>query len=124
MQRPKNRSGSVFRLTRSQLRGSGSKTPQTDGVLIAALDGCSCIQAQRVGISVAFHAPTTLAASVEFADRKAPGKYRDAAENMQLSKNLFTLVQSRARAMTIRLGDGPASLRFNWLNEVSQQPIA
>jgi hypothetical protein len=38
--------------------------------LIAALDGCSCIQAQRVGISVAFHAPTTCAASVEFADRK------------------------------------------------------
>jgi hypothetical protein len=31
MQRPKNRSGSVFRLTRSQRRVSISKTPQTDG---------------------------------------------------------------------------------------------
>jgi len=75
-------------------------------------------------LSVAFHAPTTPAATIEFADRKAPRKYRDAAENMQLSKNLFTLVQSRARAMPSGLGDGPASLYLNWLNEVSQQPIA
>ena len=92
--------------------------------LIAALEGCLGFQAQRVGISVAFHAPTTLAATIEFADRMAPRKYRDAAENMQLSKNLFTLVQSRARAMPSGLGDGPASLYLNWLNEVSQQPIA